>query len=69
MTALMEQAFQETASLPEPEQNWLAQILMNLIRDEQEWDRQFADSQDMLNALGEKTLAEYEAGQTTEISA
>jgi hypothetical protein len=69
MTTLLEQAFQETAALPERDQDWLAQMLLDTIRDEREWDRQFAESQDMLDFLGEKALAEYEAGRTHEISA
>ncbi len=67
MTSLLERAFEETATLPESEQDWVAQLLLDTLRDEREWDRQFGESQEMLDFLGEKALAEYEAGRTREL--
>jgi hypothetical protein len=69
MTALMEKAWAETNTLSEREQNLIAQVVLDTIEDEREWDRQFAASQDMLNFLADKALAEYHAGQTKEIRA
>ena len=54
MTSLLEQAFEETAVLPESELDWVAQLLLDTLRDEREWDRQFAESQAMLDSLGKK---------------
>ena len=67
MTSLLEQAFEETSALPESELDWVAQLLLDTLRDEREWDRQFAESQAMLDSLGDKALAEYEAGRTREL--
>ena len=45
----------------------MAQLLLDTLRDEREWDRQFAESQAMLDSLGDKALTEYEAGRTSEL--
>ncbi len=68
MTALMEKAWAEMSTLPEREQDMVAQIILDTIRDEQTWDRQFAASHDFLDHLADKALADYEAGQTRELS-
>jgi hypothetical protein len=67
MTALMEQAWAEVSALPEREQDMVAQIILDTIRDEQEWDRQFAGSHDFLDHLADKALADHEAGRTREL--
>lgn len=69
MTALLEKALSETTTLSEREQNMIAQIVLDTIEDEREWDRQFAASEEMLDFLADKALAEYHAGQTKEIQA
>lgn len=67
MTALLEKAWAEVSTLPEREQEMVAQIILDTIRDEQEWDRQFAESHDFLNHLADKALDDYEAGRTREL--
>lgn len=69
MTALLEKALEETTALSEREQNLIAQVVLDTIEDEHEWDQQFAASGDMLDFLADKALAEYQAGQTKEIRA
>ena len=69
MTALLEHAIQETQSLSDTEQNFLASVLLENIRDAQHWDAQFAASQDVLEELFDEAAAEYQSGQTTEINA
>ena len=68
MTALIEQAWAQVSTLPEREQDMVAQIILDTIRDEQEWDRQFVESHDLLDHLADKALADYEAGRTQELS-
>ena len=68
MTALMEQVWTEVSTLPEREQDMVAQIILDTIRDEQAWDRQFAESHDFLEHLADRALADYQAGRTRELS-
>ena len=68
MTALMEKAWAEMSTLPEREQDMVAQIILDTIRDEQAWDQQFAASYDFLDHLADKALADYKAGRTRELS-
>jgi len=68
MTALMEKAWAEMSTLPEREQDMVAQIILDTIRDEQAWDQQFAASHDFLDHLADKALADYEAGRTRDLS-
>jgi hypothetical protein len=68
MTILLEKAFQETISLPAEKQDQIAHLLLEAL-DTLEWDRQFADSQDVLALLAEEGLADWEAGRTKRLSA
>jgi len=68
MTALMERAWAEMSTLPEHEQDMVAQIILDTIRDEQTWDQQFAASHDLLDHLADRALADYKAGRTRELS-
>ena len=67
MTNLLTQAFQQAAGLPENLQDQLAQEVMEEIEYERRWDKTLAESQDKLDQLAEKALAEYKAGKTKEM--
>lgn len=67
MTALMGRAWAEMSTLPEREQDMVAQIILDTIRGEQTWDQQFAASHDFLDHLAGRALADYEAGRTQEL--
>ena len=54
MTSPLERAFEEISALPKSELDWVAQLPLDTLRDEREWDRQFAESQAMLDSLGKK---------------
>ncbi len=69
MTALLEQAIQETMALSDSEQDFAAALLLANIRDAQQWDAQFAASKDVLEELFDEAMEEYRAGRTTEIRA
>ena len=64
---VLEQAWAEVSARPEREQELVAQIVLDTIHDEQEWDRQFAESHDFLDHLADKALAEYEAGRIRDL--
>lgn len=69
MTQLLEKAFKEVQQLSDDEQNTLAErILLEL--DEQRWTELFAtaESQDWLEEMGTKALAEHQAGKTRALS-
>ncbi len=61
MTGLLEKAFAEAAKLSEPEQDALAQWILEELRSEQRWDTTFANSSDVLQQLADESLAEHRA--------
>ena len=67
MTSTLETAIQKTAALSEDEQDWVGRLILDTLQDEQEWDRQFAASHEMLVSMADKALAEYRAGRTREL--
>lgn len=69
MTALLEEAIRETISLPESEQDFIASLLLENIRDARQWDARFAASKDVLEELFDEAMEEYKAGRTTPINA
>ncbi len=68
MTSLLEKALQTTDTLPPDKQDRLAEIILDAL-DDMEWDHQFANSQDFLEALADEGLAEYDAGKTRKLKA
>lgn len=64
MTRVLEAALAEVAKLPPDEQDALAAILLDEIKSEQRWSESFSRSQDILKALAEDALAEFNAGKT-----
>ena len=67
MTALMERAMDEAKVLPDSEQDFLAALLLENIRDTQGWDAQFAASKDILEELFDEAMEEYQQGRTIPI--
>ncbi len=62
MTALLQKAFAEAAKLPQSDQDRLAAWLLDEMHDEARWDAAFAASQNALDQLADRALAEIEAG-------
>jgi len=62
MTALLQQAFEKASHLPDPDQDQLAQALLSEIESESRWNHAFDRSQDMLQRMGAKALADMKAG-------
>ena len=67
MTRAMDAAVAKLASLPADEQDRIAQWLLDELRDEEHWARQFSASQDALNKLAAEARAERAAGRATEL--
>ena len=63
MTLLLDKAFSEATKLPEERQNHLAQIILDVMADDEHWDGLFADSQDILANMANEAIAEYNVGE------
>jgi hypothetical protein len=66
MTALLEQAIKRAATLPDDLQDALAREFLQEIEWESQWDATLENSQDALDKLTEKAMAEFRAGKTIE---
>jgi hypothetical protein len=64
MTKLLEKAFKKASNLPEIEQNALAKWLLEELDAQKRWDRMFAESEHILDRLGDEALAAHERGET-----
>jgi hypothetical protein len=53
------------AKLSPEEQERVGRWLLEELRDEEHWDRQFTTSQDALSKLGAEAVADHAAGRTT----
>lgn len=64
MTKLLELAFEEASKFPDADQDAFAAILLEEMESERRWDELFAKSQDKLDVLGDRVLAEHRAGKS-----
>ncbi|MFA4909751.1 MAG: hypothetical protein WC649_01695 [Desulfobacteria bacterium] len=64
MTKLLENAFHEASKLPKIEQNVIGRWLLDEIKADKEWDKLFAESEDVLEHLAQEALMEHEKGKT-----
>ena len=67
MTEQLELAFAEAAKLSLKEQDRLAEWLLAELASEKRWNRRFAESQDVLEALATEALNEHRCGLTQEL--
>ena len=67
MTRAMDAAVAKLASLPADEQDRIAQWLLDELRDEEHWARQFSASQDALSKLAAEARADRAADRATEL--
>lgn len=56
MTKLLEKAFKKASKLSEVEQNMLAKWLIDELESENKWSEAFAESEDVLDLLGNEAL-------------
>jgi hypothetical protein len=68
MTKLLEKAIEELNKLPEPQQESMAQWILDELEDEARWDQTFADALPQLENLAKKALKDYRAGRTKELN-
>ncbi len=67
MTSTLDTAISELAALPPEEQERVAKWILELLRDEADWDTQFTGSQDALGRLAAEARADRAAGRATEL--
>ena len=67
MTRALDAAIAKLATLSAEEQDRIAQWLLDELRDDEHWTRQFATSQDALSSLAAEARAERAAGRATEL--
>ena len=58
MTKLLEQAFTQAKSLPEPEQDAIARLLLDEIESDHRWDELFAKSPEKLRKLADEAWSD-----------
>lgn len=64
MTKLLEQAIAKVTGLSEAEQDAIAQIVLDEIAADRQWDEVLAKSPEKLGKLADKAWAEHEAGKS-----
>ena len=67
MTRALDAALARLAEVPADEQDRVAQWLMDELKDEEHWARQFAGSQDALARLADEVTADVAAGHATDL--
>ena len=67
MTRALDAAIAKLSTLPADEQDRIAQWLLDELRDDEHWTRQFAGSQDALSRLAAEARSDRSAGRTTEL--
>ena len=67
MTRTLDAAVAKLATLPPEEQDRVGQWLLDELRDDEHWTRQFGASQNLLSELADEARADHTAGRTTDI--
>jgi acyl-CoA reductase-like NAD-dependent aldehyde dehydrogenase len=67
MTRALEAALAKLATLPAEEQDRIARWLLDELRDDEDWARRFAGSQDALSKLAAEVRVDRAAGRVTEL--
>jgi len=67
MTELLEKAITEVFKLPASLQDAIAAMILDEIDDEQQWDIQFANTQDSLAKWAKKAQDDFKAGRVRKI--
>ncbi len=67
MTKLLEKAFRKASKLPEVEQNALAKWLLEELEAEKEWEKRFAQSEDILDRLADEALDAHREGKSKQM--
>jgi hypothetical protein len=67
MTRALDAVVAKLATLPPEDQDRIAQWLLEELRDDEHWARQFKDSQGALSKLATEARADRAAGRATEL--
>jgi hypothetical protein len=67
MTQLLEQALAELRKLAEPEQDAIAELILEELADERRWDKAFERSQEPLARLAAKVREDIDAGRVRDV--
>ena len=67
MTKLLAEAFRKASSLPDAAQDEIAAAWIEELEWEARWDATLEKSQDKLEQLAKKALADYKSGRTKEM--
>ena len=67
MTNRLKKAFDEASKLSDSEQDALAEWLLQEMKSEREWTKQFGQSADRMAELADEAVEEYESGETQEL--
>jgi hypothetical protein len=67
MSRALDSAIAKLATLPADEQDRIARWLLDELRDEEHWERQFSASRDSLSKLAGEARAARAAGKATEL--
>ncbi len=68
MTDLLTRAFEQLRTLSANRQDEIASRILNGLDDEAQWNDAFKQSQDALNELVHKAMAEYRAAKNQELN-
>jgi hypothetical protein len=63
MTELLEEAIAKVQQLPPSEQDAIAQLILDELADEQQWNQAFERSQEALSRLAAQVRADIQAGK------
>jgi len=64
MTRALEEVFKRASTLPEAEQDALAEAIRTEIGAAKDWDKSFAGPLDVLERLADEAIADHRTGRT-----
>ena len=68
MSRTLEIAIARLEALPPEEQERIGRWILELLRDEDDWDHEFGASQDALRRLAEEARADLAAGRVSDLA-
>jgi hypothetical protein len=68
LTKLLKRAFDKASNLPESDQDWLAEWLLDELASNERWRTTLARSSDRLSQLATEALDEHRAARTHELN-
>ena len=67
MTKLLNSAFEKISKLPDIEQNIFTRCIINEIESENEWEKKFSNSEDLLSNLANTALNDFKKNKCIEL--